>query len=151
MIRRIIEPQLPPAPGTDKAVIPSFRELIRWLRRFSADVIGQLNSQVQGVGDVLDSGGTNVTLKPTHAIHHVGDTGSIQYIQPPTEQYGVESDETTVRNVSSFTGPLFLIPDGAWTLVDTGTGVGRILKNSTAVEGQVMVLVFDGEAWAPSY
>lgn len=116
------------------------------------DILDQLNTQVQGVGESLGIGSeTNATLKPTNAIHRVGGTGSIQYIQPPRTQAGVESDGVTARFVSSFTGPLFLLPLGAWTTVDTGTGAGSIRKASTAVVGQLMTLVFDGEEWWPSY
>lgn len=151
MIRRLSERQLPMPPSTDTGVLAFCRGLVGWARQFSFDVIGQLNSQVQGVGSSISVTGSNQTLKPTDPIHSVGGTGSIQYIQPPTEQLGVEADLTTQRSISSFTGPLFFLPTGLWTLVDTGTGTGRIAKASSAVVGQLMILVFDGDKWTPSY
>jgi len=151
MIRRLSERAPPAAPQTERGVLGFCREMERWARQLSVDVIGQLNSQVQGVGEEISSAGTNVTIKPTHAIHVVSGTGSILRILPPAEQYGVEADQTTARSVSSFTGPLFLLPTGAWTLVSGASGVGGVTKNSTAVVGQLMIVVFDGDTWAPSY
>lgn len=148
MIRRLTRRFLPLPTGSWEEDSPKLMDALG--AQFS-DVLDQLNSQVQGVGDDLSVSAFNMTLKPTHAIHRVGGVLSVQYIQPPRVQAGVEADFVTPRFVSSFTGPLFLLPTEAWTTVDTGTGAGRIAANTTAVVGKVMILVYDGSDWYPSY
>ncbi len=120
-----------------------------YLDRALSDIVEQLNTQCQGVGDPIDATGANITITPGSAIHVVSGAGSIKTIEPPMLQVGVEADFVTPRSVSAFTGTVVLIPDtgSTWTLV---TG-GNIRKASTCVVGQAMHLTYDGELWAPSY
>lgn len=120
-----------------------------YLDRALGDLTEQSNTQVQGVGDPIDATGSNITITPGSAIHVVSGAGSIETIEPPMLQVGVQADFITPRNISAFTGTVILIPDvgSTWTLVDTG----NIRKASSCVVGQAMHVTFDGELWAPSY
>lgn len=127
------------------------RELTRLLQDVLTRMIDQVNSQVQGVGADLTVSGVNATVTATSAIHHVGGTGSLKFIYLPVDQVGT-TNTNTARRVSSFTGPIFVIPTAAWTTVNTGTGSWRIgSPNTTAVVGKLMVFTFDGDAWYGSY
>jgi len=99
-----------------------------YLNGLLSQILNQINTQVQGVGAVLVSG---ATLIPTNAIHHVSGTATITHINAPAQ----------------FSGPIFLIPDGAWALA-TGGNIG---KASTAVVGRLMTVVYDYTTWYPSY
>lgn len=120
-----------------------------YLDRALSDIVEQVNTQSQGVGIPIDATGSNITITPGSAIHVVSGAGSIETIEPPMLQIGVESDFVTPRQISAFTGTIVLIPDvgATWTLVATG----NIRKASTCVVGQAMHVTFDGELWAPSY
>lgn len=123
--------QLPPV---DSLEIPEIlnvwaRNLNRVLTDFIYQVTHQVNTQVQGVGLPLNSAST---LMPTHAIHKVS---------------AVDSPVTSIHAPPGFTGPLFLIPTGAWTFA---TG-GNIALSGMAVAGKLLVLVYDGQVWYPSY
>lgn len=127
------------------------RELTRLLQDALTRVIDQVNSQVQGLGEELTVSGVNATVTASAAIHHVGGTGSLQYIYLPVDQVGT-SNTNAARRVSSFTGPIFVIPTATWTVVNTGVGSWRISgPNTTAVIGKLMVFTFDGSAWFHSY
>jgi len=103
-------------------------DLYQVLTAFFNELTANVNGEVQGVGAVLASA---AELKPTHAIHHVSGTTAISKITVPL----------------GFTGPLWLIPDGAWTLT---TG-GNIALASTATPSRLMTVCFDGLLWYPSY
>jgi hypothetical protein len=116
----------PRIPRDDKH---EYRSLLQdELRQHDHDIIGQLNSQVQSVGAALKSAGT---LTLTNPIHHVSGVQAIKTIEPP----------------EGFTGPVWLVPDGLWTTI-VGGNIGLA---STAVVGRVLMLVFDGKTWWPSY
>lgn len=120
-------------PPVDSLEVPEIlnvwaRNLNRTLAEFIQRATVQLNSQVQGVGSPLTS---ESTLRPTHPIHKVSAGSPVQFIAPPV----------------GFTGPLFLIPTGAWGWV-TGGNIGL---SGTAVAGKLLILVYDGQAWYPSY
>lgn len=102
--------------------------LVDELRQHDHDIIAQLNSQVQSVGAVLKSA---ATLSLTNPIHHVSGTAAIKNIEAP----------------DGFTGPAWLIPDGAWSTV-TGGNIGLA---SVAVIGRALMVVFDGDTWWPGY
>lgn len=137
--------------GIDLAPLIDFMRQTVWpfLDRMLSDLVEQVNTQVQGVGPELEAVGSNITIKPSAAIHVVSGDGTIQNIEVPLIQVGVEADFVTPRTVSAFTGTVVLIPDptATWELV---TG-GNIRKASTCVAGQAMHLTYDGELWAPSY
>jgi hypothetical protein len=117
-------------------VLKSMNALGLYLRQFTgpyldqilSQIINQLNTQVQSVGPILPSA---ATIIPTNPVHHVSGVAAID----------------TISIDPAFSGPIFLIPDGAWTLT-TGGNIG---KATSAVVGQVMTLVFDYEFWWPSY
>lgn len=105
---------------------PFQNDLLRALSSFFFELIGQVNSQVQGVGVSIDSGESIYVTAP---IHHVKGTGQIQHIEAP----------------AGFTGPVWLIADDAWSLV-TGDNIGRA---ATAEAGKAMMVVYDGSRWYP--
>lgn len=132
-------PQPPTVPGT-LAMSSDFRA---WLKRaveqFSADLVrslntdltkvhDQINNAVQGVGPNLASA---TTISPTHPLHHVTGTAAITTITPPP----------------GFSGPIWLIADGTWTLA---TG-GNIAAAVTAVDRLAVQLVYDPQTslWYP--
>lgn len=130
MTSPIPQTQLPPV---DTLEVPRVlnvwaRNLSRTLQEFIFQVTMQINSQVQGVGSPLTSASE---LRPTHAIHKVSGTSAISTIHAP----------------SGFTGPLFLIPLDAWTFA---TG-GNIALSGTATAGRLLIMVYDGTVWFPSY
>ena len=104
------------------------RSLTPALRQWSNDVTNQVNTQSQTFGAVLASA-TTVTL--TNCFHHISGTAAIVNLIAP----------------KGFTGPVYLIPDGLWT---TTTG-GNIALASTAVVNKVLIMVYDGALWYPSY
>lgn len=131
----------PPDPPTKLAMSPELRGWLngvtKWCRDFyravQDDLTGvhdQINTGVQGVGDTLASA---ATITPDHPIHQVSGTAAISTITVPT----------------GFSGPVFLIPQGAWTLV-TGGNIGLA---STAAVGRVLMVVYDYNAhlWYPAY
>lgn len=142
MIQPVRKPQTPSfstvLPGSRKYgdLVRDVDAIAKYLKLFTgtyldqlmSQIVQQVNTQVQGVGPVLPSA---PLLIPTAAIHHVSGVAAIDTINAP----------------SAFSGPLFLIPDGAWTLV-LGGNIG---KATTAVVGQVMMVVFDYTLWYPSY
>lgn len=131
-------------------IVDFFRDTVwPFLGRVLSDLTEQVNTQSQGVGAPIVTTGTNITIKPSAAIHVVSGDGTIQTIEPPLLQVGVQADEVTERQVSGFTGTIRLIPDTAstWELV---TG-GNIRKATTSIVGQTLHLTYDGELWAPSY
>lgn len=71
------------------------------------------------------------TITPTNPIHHVG-AGLIKTITVPSNNPA---------------GPLYLIPDAAFT-TDTTANIGLA---STATVGRIMIFVFDGADWWPNY
>lgn len=158
MIRKVARRILPQWPGW-----PSDTNLERYLREVERrhdsyrkaleqhlneqfrELIEQVNSQVQGVGAEIASA---TRIKPTNAIHVVTGAEQIENIDPPNAQLGVESDHVTPRYVSSFTGPIWLIPaaGSTWELV---TG-GNIAKAATATPLQAMAVIYDGASWYPA-
>lgn len=147
---------LPPKNATDtQALSEWFRSVLQpWqkrlqqsLKEWSRPVVDLGNLSVQGVGATLASA---ATITPTHSIHHVSGTTTIEKIDLPYME-GVDSVGGAARLVPIHTGPIFLIPDGLW---DTGVVAppdGNIAIATTAVVNQVLVMVFDGELWYPSY
>ena len=75
-------------------------------------------------------------ITPPGPVFHISGTAAIATINTPAPLLGN-------------TGAIYVIPDGAFTLI-TGSNIGLA---STAVVGRVMILVFDGAAgkWYPSY
>lgn len=123
------------------------RELTRLLQDALTRVIDQVNSQVQGLGEDLTVSGVNATVTASAAIHHIGGTGSLQYIYLPVDQVGT-TDTNTSRRISSFTGPIFVIPTAAWSIVNTGVGSFSIASaNGTVTVGKLIVFTFDGSQW----
>lgn len=112
------------------------KTVARYIERFTgayldpllSSIIDQVNSQVQSVGLALPSA---PTIIPTNPVHHVSGTAAVDTINVP----------------AAFSGPLFLIPDDAWTFV-TGGNIG---KAATAIPGQAMTVVYDFNLWWPSY
>ena len=87
------------------------------------------------------------SITVTNPIHKVSGTGTLEYIYTTVDSMGA-SDETTASEGPSFTGPVFVIPTGAFSTSNAGTGTWRIASpNTTATVGQLMVFVFDGDAW----
>lgn len=123
--------QLPPVDSLEVPEILNIwaRNLNRTLSEFIQKATVQLNSQVQGVGHTILPSAT--TLTPTYPIHKVSGTATVQSIQAPP----------------GFTGPLFLIPMGSW---GWGTA-GNIGLSGTAIVGRLLILVYDGQVWYPSY
>ena len=107
------------------------RDLTNSLNTIFGNIQDQINSQVQSFGDALDS--TTGTLMLTNPNHHVTGAGAITDIIAPSE----------------FSGPVILIPDGAFTLA---TG-GNIALAAQAVVNRAMTVVYDpvAELWYPSY
>ncbi len=107
------------------------RDLTNSLNTIFGNIQDQINSQVQCFGDALDS--TTGTLMLTNPNHHVTGAGAITDIIAPSE----------------FSGPVMLIPDGAFTLA---TG-GNIALAAQAVVNRAMTVVYDpvAELWYPSY
>jgi hypothetical protein len=109
-------------------------------------LVHQTNDSVQTVGRVLDST-TNpqpTAITPEHPIHHVSGAGSIETINPPAPLL-------TSERSSGFSGPIFLIADGAWSLVTPATIAGNIATAATATVGKVLVVVYDPvqKLWYP--
>lgn len=159
MIRRIARRRLPawggfPSARTPEQWITSFeskwemyrKQLHETLDAQFREILEQVNSQVQGVGDDIASA---ATIRPTHSIHRVSGSAAIDTIAPPNAQRGLDSDYVTTRLVSSFTGPVILIPTSgsSWTLA---TG-GNIALAATSADFKALICVFDGASWYPSY
>lgn len=86
----------------------------------------------------FDNGASSIlasasTIAPTNALHHISGTVAIATI--------------TVPATCSPTCTLYLVPDAIFT---TTTG-GNISLASTAVVNKVLVMVWDGVKWSPSY
>lgn len=92
------------------------------------EVHDQINSAVQGVGPDIASA---ADISVTHPIHHVTGTNPIATINPPP----------------GFSGPIWLIADGAFSLISGG----NIAAPVTAVVDTVVQLIFDPgtEMWYP--
>lgn len=103
------------------------RQFLLVVQKFADDLLGQVNNQVQGVGDVLASG-SRITV--TNPIHHVSGVGTIYTIDAP----------------SGFTGPVWLIPDGGWSL---GLGGNIATAVSARTSGIGLCLIYDGSLWYP--
>jgi hypothetical protein len=159
MIRPITRSRLPDWRGFGHAASPEqwisqfemqftahWKQLQAHLDRQFREILEQTNSQIQGVGEDIAS---DTTIRPTHFIHRVSGAEAIENINPPNAQRGVESDHLTPRLVSSFTGPIVLIPTSgsSWTLA---TG-GNIALAATSVDFKALLVIFDGESWFPSY
>lgn len=148
MIRLLARKLLPQMSGDWKADWPRLRA---WLTETHRETYEQLNSQVQGVGKPIHVSGQFRTIDVTHPIHHISAeaNSSIIWISLPAEQSGRQGDFATARAVSSFTGPLFLIPDDDNVRL---VGGGNINPPTplTLVKNQVLLLIFDGESWYPS-
>lgn len=158
MIRRIARRRLPawggfPAARTPEQWITSFeskwemyrKQLHETLDAQFREILEQINSQVQGVGEDIVAA---ATIRPTHSIHRVSGSAAIDTIAPPNAQRGVD-ELYAERLVSSFTGPVILIPSSgsSWTLT---TG-GNIALAATSADFKALICVFDGENWYPTY
>lgn len=148
MNRRLPQVNLP----TWRSPVPDLVELANWRREITRiltsafnRIVGQLNSQVQGVGENLNTSSNTITV--TDPIHRVSGTGTIEYIYTTIDTVGA-SDETTATQGPSFTGPLFLVATGAWSTSNAGVGTWRIASpNMTVTANTVVIFVFDGDAW----
>lgn len=158
MIRRIARRRMP-----QWGVMTQTRTPEQWISAFEArwssyekqlretldaqfrEILEQINSQVQGIGEDIVAA---TSIKPTHAIHRVSGSAAISSIDPPNAQRGLD-ENYDVRLVSSFTGPIILIPTSgsSWTLT---TG-GNIALAATSVDFKALIVVFDGTSWYPSY
>jgi hypothetical protein len=103
-------------------------DLLRVLAPFFFEVVNQLNSQVQGVGADLGSGESMYLTAP---LHRVTGTATIRQLEAP----------------AGFTGPVWLLAQGAWSLSADG---GNIARSVTATPGQAVVVVYDGSRWYPA-
>jgi hypothetical protein len=106
------------------------RDLTNSLNTIFGNIQDQINSQVQTFGDALDS--RSGTLMLTNPNHHVTGTGTVTEILPP----------------SQFSGPVFLVADGAFSL---GTGGNIGLAAGPFTPGQLITLTYDQieEKWFP--
>lgn len=122
------------------------RQLREMLDAQFRDILDQINTQVQGVGEDLVAA---TSIKPTHPMHFVSGSAAISSIDPPNAQVGLEDDYVTERLVSSFSGPIVLIPTvgSSWTLT---TG-GNIALAATSVDARALVVYYARENWYPSY
>lgn len=107
--------------------LPWTRQLLLVLQRVVDDLLGQVNTAVQGVGDVL-AASSRLTI--THPIHHVSGTGTIYTIDAP----------------AGFTGPLWLIPDGSWAI---GLGGNVSVAVGAVTTDKALCLIYDGTVWSP--
>jgi hypothetical protein len=129
-------PDAPPDYPTSPTIAPSFSNLVqqvvkltKWARDFTlkgkgtlGDMTTQLNTQVQGIGQPLASANT---ITVSSAIHHVTGSAMINQINPAG---------------NGFSGPIWLIADGGFTL---GTGGNIALARGPFNVGQSVQLVYD--------
>lgn len=106
------------------------KDHVRVLEETFQKIHDQINSSVQSVGSDLPSA---TTITPTNPIHVV--TGSAEI--------------TTITVPRGFSGPVFLVPGGAWTMA----AGGNIATATAAVLNKVMTVVYSyrSELWYPSY
>lgn len=125
------------------------RQLLTYVGQTNQEIVDQLNTRSQGKGPDIEATGADITITPSAAAHVVSGDGTIQTIQAPDQRVGVQSDHTTERRTTNFTGSVRLFPaaGSTWELV---TG-GNIAKATAAVPGQALIVYFDGEVWWPSY
>lgn len=139
----------PPRSSRDAAGVERRREnydqeLQRALKESLQDIINQLNSQVQGTGaDIVAA----ENIRVTNAIHHVTGSATIRTIELPFEQIGMASISSITRNrkQTGFTGPIWLVSQGGFSL---GTG-GNISAAKTTSPGDCVNLVYCGQQWHP--
>lgn len=107
------------------------RNLTSSMNKSLGQVQSQINSQVQMFGADLDS--TSGTLVLTNANHHVTGAGEVDTITPP----------------SGFSGPIFLVADGAFSLI---AGGNISVAAGPFTVGQLVELSYDPDAmtWAPA-
>lgn len=110
-------------------VVNFCRDLIRVQTSQLTDIHAQLNSQVQGVGKDIASA---KVIQVDSPIHHVTGSAAIDTINVPLQ----------------FSGPVWLVSDGAFTL----TTAGNIAAAVTAVVGHFVQLVYDPnmKLWYPA-
>jgi hypothetical protein len=89
---------------------------------------GQFNDLI---GDVLASA---ATIAPTKMVHHVSGVAAIATITPPHE---------------GFTGPLWLVADGAWSW--TAGGNIAVASTTVATANKAYPFIYDRKAakWYP--
>ena len=151
--------QLPDPPlGTDPAIREWKMKVVQEVEGWTQEVQSLLNSgSIQGVGATInlnsasdplvkEISGTDVTISPTHCIHHVTGTNALKNIMVPffrgVETYG----SSTLKEFPLHTGPLYLIRDAAWSVVATG----NITTAPTLTTNNVLCLVYDGANWHPT-
>lgn len=122
-MNRPLAPPLLPLAGKDQFQ----SDLMRSLTPFLIDVVGQLNTQVQGLGSDLES---QDTIYVTAAMHRVGGAQTINRIEV----------------APGFTGPVWLLATGAWKL---GTA-GNVAKATEAAVGKAVTVIYDGTRWYPT-
>jgi hypothetical protein len=125
--------------------------LMRELDAWTSQVERVMNTgAIQGLGAPIASA---TAISPTHCIHHVTGTAAIEDINVPYVRGQVSVADTSLRKAPMHTGPLYLIKDAAWTLVDSataGTGTANIATVPTSYPvGNVVALIFDGLLWYP--
>lgn len=101
------------------------------------DGTAQITRAVHGIPFIATNASSVIasgaTIAPTNSIHHISGTAAISTITVPPQ--------------CSPTCTISLVPDGAFT---TTTG-GNISLASTGVVNKVLILVWDGTKWNPSY
>jgi hypothetical protein len=143
-ILQTLQPPNPPTPTQDPTTEKPFGAMQRQLKKLTThatdfanwttlrlgEIRTQVNTQVQGWGPALASA---ATITPTAAHHHVTGTAAIATITVP----------------AGFSGNIWLIPDGLWTMV---TG-GNIAHAVTAVVDRQLAMDWDPTAmlWFPAY
>jgi len=95
----------------EPGIVPTF-----WYER-------NLITSATSLGSALSAAGTDVTIAPTHSIHHVIGSGRIKTIKVP----------------EGFVGELTLIPDGGW---ETTTS-GNIANTVTATNKRPVRCIYD--------
>ena len=127
-----------PLPPPPEFAISHKRTADDWIRDFQKNFFPWFDAlQMLVTNDVQCSPkattiASAATLKISAPIHHVS---------------GVSAISNITGMPKNFTGPVWLIPDGAWTLV---TG-GNIARAANASVNRVMLVVFDGVNWYPGY
>lgn len=138
-------PKLPAtAVATRRTLDATFIDALRILKGWALDVTVQVNTQVQGVGELLTA---NADITVSSAIHHVTGSTTITTITLPTQQVGMTAIGAVTRDraTPAFTGPVWLIADDGFSV---GTG-GNISAGRTYAAGEAAALIFDGTNWSP--
>ncbi len=149
-----LNPALPRPPDPPKmAMSPELRAWLTSVSKWQADLVRAVSQDLQAVHTGVNTGtqgvGAVIASAPTIAVqssmHHVTGTAAIATIHLPQSMVPPPAGTTSGTD---FSGPVWLIADGLWTLV---TG-GNIAFAATPAVGQAVCIVFDpGTAtWYPT-